>query len=356
MNSSQPRLAVQNIGKSYGKVEVLAPTSFSINSGEILAILGPSGCGKTTLLSIISGLIQPSAGDVYLDGRPLTGLPTERRGIPMVFQDHLLFPGMSVFDNVAFGLMARKCNKVEIKQRVEEVLVAVQLQGLEHRQPAELSGGQKQRVALARAIVLRPSVLLLDEPFSNLDEALRLEMRELVMESRASFGFSAIIVTHDSREALAMADRIAVMRKGKIEQLDVPSTIYFKPATTFAARFLGHSNLLSCQHLAPELLKNVAISNPTQQSLPGSQGYLCIRPENITILTEDQTANCLQAVVKTLSFSGPRVNVCLNSAAGIIRCELATQNAAALNSGQTVGLVWDSSAASIIHGNDQEVS
>jgi ABC-type Fe3+/spermidine/putrescine transport system ATPase subunit len=354
MNSGQPRLAVQDIGKSYGKAEVLAPTSFSIDSGEILAILGPSGCGKTTLLSIISGLIQPSAGEVFLDGKPLTAVPTERRGIPMVFQDHLLFPGMSVFENVAFGLMARKYNKVEIKRRVDEVLVAVKLQGLEHRQPAELSGGQKQRVALARAIVLRPSILLLDEPFSNLDEALRLEMRELVLESRAGFGFSAIIVTHDSREALAMADRIAVMRKGKIEQLDIPAAVYFKPATTFAARFLGHSNLLPCQYLAPELLKNVAISNPGQ-ARPDVQGYLCIRPENITILTEHQTANCLQAVVKTLSFSGPRVNVCLASAAGIIRCELATQNAAALNSGQRVGLVWDSSAASIIHGNDQEV-
>jgi putative spermidine/putrescine transport system ATP-binding protein len=239
---SEPALRLAGIEKCYGATVAVAGVDLEVREGEFLTLLGPSGCGKTTTLGLIAGFFAPSAGEIFLKGRPVAGLPSFKRDIGVVFQDYALFPHMTAGQNVAFGLKMRKTAPDEIGQRVKEALDLVQLRGLAERRPLELSGGQRQRVALARALVIRPAVLLLDEPLSNLDLKLREEMRVEIAAIQRRLGITTVFVTHDQGEALVMSDRIAVMNAGRIEQIGRPAEIYEKPASRFVAEFIGRMN------------------------------------------------------------------------------------------------------------------
>ncbi len=238
---------VENVRKTYGKVEALKGVSLTFKSGGLTAILGPSGCGKTTLLRSIAGFIEVDAGRIFFESEEVTGLPPQRRGTAMVFQNYALWPHMTIFDNVAYGLRLQKVPAAEIRRRVLKVLELVEIGNLadvESRKPSALSGGQQQRVALARALVVEPKVLLMDEPLSNLDAKVRQRLRAELRQLQKQVGITAIYVTHDQEEALALADTVVLMDQGTIVQTGTPQEIYLKPTTAFAAEFLGVSNQL----------------------------------------------------------------------------------------------------------------
>ena len=242
---SDAALRLAGITKRYGAVTAVDGVGLEVREGEFLTLLGPSGCGKTTTLGLIAGFFPPSAGEIYLKGRPVAGLPPFKRDIGVVFQDYALFPHMTAGENVAFGLRMRGIEKSRIQEQVDEALDLVQLRGLADRRPLELSGGQRQRVALARALVIHPTVLLLDEPLSNLDLKLREEMRVEIAGLQRRLGITTVFVTHDQGEALVMSDRIAVMNAGRIEQLGRPAEIYERPASRFVAEFIGRMNFFT---------------------------------------------------------------------------------------------------------------
>ena len=235
-------LELINVTKYYGKTLAVKNISFKVNNGEFFTLLGPSGCGKTTILRIIAGILKQDSGKILLNGEDISNIPPYERRFGYVFQNYALFPHMTVFENVAFGLKIRKLSKEEIRERVQEALRMVKLEGYENRYPRELSGGEQQRVALARSIVLRPPILLLDEPLSNLDAKLREEMRAELKTLQRKLGVTTIYVTHDQLEALSMSDRVCVMSKGKIEQIGRPMEIYRKPKNFFVANFIGEIN------------------------------------------------------------------------------------------------------------------
>ncbi len=278
---------LQGIFKRYGTTPVVKGLSLSIASGELVALLGPSGCGKTTTLRMIAGLERPDAGRLSIDGEAVDGpglhVPPERRGLSMVFQSYAVFPHRSVFDNVAYPLELQRVPAPERKARVLEALAWVRLGGLEGRMPQALSGGQLQRVAIARALVARPKVLLLDEPLSNLDARLREELRGELAALRARLKTTMIFVTHDQAEALALADRVAVMNGGVVEQLDTPQALYQRPATPFVASFVGGATVLSGVakdghfHVA-----GVALLLPSTLAAEG-EGTLVLRPEDVRV-------------------------------------------------------------------------
>ncbi|UWE19084.1 ABC transporter ATP-binding protein [Herbaspirillum huttiense] len=237
-------LNLQQVALGYGNARTAVEgLDLAVQRGEVISLLGPSGCGKTTTMRAIAGLIDLRAGRITLDGRDISRLPPNKRDIGLVFQSYALFPHLNVFDNVAFGLRLRKVPAAELRQRVEKVIAAVGLSGFEARLPAQMSGGQQQRVALARAIVIEPKLLLLDEPLSNLDAKLRVQMRAELRRIQRELGITMLYVTHDQDEALAMSDRIVVMNSGKIEQLDTPEQLFNAPRTRFVANFMGFENL-----------------------------------------------------------------------------------------------------------------
>src|SRR3954452_10598337 len=240
--SSRAGIALEGISKRFGKHEAVRDVSLSIREGEFFSLLGPSGCGKTTTLRMIAGFEVPDAGRIYLQGEDVTSLFSNRRPVNMVFQQYALFPHMSIYDNVAFGLKMKRVPRVEHRERVHELLRIVDLEGLESRRPQQLSGGQQQRVALARALVNRPAALLLDEPLGALDVKLRKQMQLELKRIQHELGTTFVYVTHDQDEALAMSDRIAVMNRGQVEQLGSPREIYERPRTAFVADFFGSLN------------------------------------------------------------------------------------------------------------------
>ena len=242
------RLKLTGVGKRYGDFLAVDDIDLELQSGEFVSLLGPSGCGKTTTLRMIAGFVDPTLGTIEMDGQILSSssgsVPPDRRQMSMIFQSYAIWPNMTVEQNVAFGLELRKIGKAEIKRRVGEMLEVVHMSHLADRYPAELSGGQQQRVALARAIVIRPSVLLLDEPLSNLDATLREEMRFEIRRLHDEFHVTTVYVTHDQAEAMVTSDRIAVMNHGRIEQVDVPRALYDRPKTRFVAGFIGRTNFI----------------------------------------------------------------------------------------------------------------
>jgi spermidine/putrescine ABC transporter ATP-binding subunit len=241
--AARPALELLGVRKRYGSVVALHETSLAVTEGTLLFLLGPSGCGKTTTLRIISGFVEPDAGEVWIRGGRVDGAPPDRRGLGMVFQHYALFPHMTVFQNVAFGLRMRRVSADAVQARVARALELVQLRGLAERYPRALSGGQQQRVALARAIVIEPTLLLLDEPLSNLDLKLRVEMRSEIRGLQRALGITTVFVTHDQEEALTMADEIVVMAEGRIVQAGTPTALYERPANRFVAEFIGEANV-----------------------------------------------------------------------------------------------------------------
>ncbi|HDZ35740.1 MAG TPA: ABC transporter ATP-binding protein [Thermococcus sp.] len=235
---------LENIVKTFGETVALKGIDLHIKAGELFTLLGPSGCGKSTTLRIIAGLDFPDSGTIYFGDQEVTYLPSSKRGAVLVFQNYALWPHMTVFDNVAYGLKLRKLPKDEIKKKVEWALELIKLEGFADRYPTQLSGGQQQRVAIARALVVEPKVLLLDEPLSNLDAKLRLEMRSEIRRIQRELGITVIYVTHDQEEAMAISDRIAVMNVGTVEQVGTPKEIYETPKTEFVASFMGKTNVI----------------------------------------------------------------------------------------------------------------
>jgi len=237
-------LKVNNLSKNFGKVKAVQEVSFEATEGKVLSLLGPSGCGKTTTLRCIAGFENPDRGEIYLDDRKITPIPPEKRGIGMVFQSYALWPHMTVYGNLAFGLQIRKVPKDEITKKIKKVLGMVQLEGYENRYPRQMSGGQQQRIAMARALVFEPDIMLLDEPLSNLDAQLREEMRFEFTELQKKLGITAVYVTHDQAEALVISDKIVILDQGKIVQSGAPKEIYSNPKNKFVAGFIAVTSFI----------------------------------------------------------------------------------------------------------------
>ena len=238
-------LKVKNLSKNFGKVKAVQEVSFEATEGEVLSLLGPSGCGKTTMLRCIAGFENPDRGEIYLDDRKITSIPPEKRGIGMVFQNYALWPHMTVYGNLAFGLQIRKVPKDEITKKIKKVLGMVQLEGYENRYPRQMSGGQQQRIAMARALIFEPGIMLLDEPLSNLDAQLREEMRFEFTELQRKLGITAIYVTHDQAEALVISDKILILDQGKMIQFGTPKEIYSNPKNKFVAGFIAVTSFIN---------------------------------------------------------------------------------------------------------------
>ena len=284
-------IKIENLSKSYTKGKlVLQPLDLEISSGELFFLLGPSGCGKSTLLRLIAGFLQPDSGKIYFNGKDVTDLPPEKRNAPMVFQNYALWPHLTVFENVAFGLKAQKLPKNEIKERTMEALKVVRMEEFAERKTPLLSGGQQQRVALARALAVAPELILLDEPLSNLDAKLRDEMRDELRTICRDRKLTAVYVTHDRREALSMADRMAVLNGGTISQMGRPDELYRQPANRFTAEFLGDINIIAGEVVADGDVKTALgiFKNVTTHPV-GSCVTLAVRPEAVVI---DPAAEC----------------------------------------------------------------
>jgi iron(III) transport system ATP-binding protein len=292
-------ITLSDLSIRFGKVEVISGLDLVVEQGRFFTLLGPSGCGKTTLLRAIAGFNTPSTGRILFDDQDMTRTPTHKRDIGMVFQDYALFPDKTVFDNVAFGLRARKMPEAQIRTRVMRYLDRVELAPLADRLPAQMSGGQRQRVALARALVIEPQVLLMDEPLSNLDAKLRMQMRDAILDLQREAGITTVFVTHDQEEALAMSDAIAVMNRGRIEQLGTPVQLYGTPQSAYVADFIGSANVLpvALDTAAGSVAGPIAAGAATVHcrlaghplaarsfvSLPAGAGMLVARPEDISI-------------------------------------------------------------------------
>src|SRR5215468_2401205 len=274
-------LALAHLSKRYGDFYAVRDVSLKIADGEFLVLLGPSGCGKTTTLRMIAGFIEPSAGHVALAGQDVTLLPPWKRNAGMVFQSYALFPHMTVAQNIAFGLEMRKLARAEIERRVEEALALVRLSGFGARLPRQLSGGQQQRVALARALAIRPDVLLLDEPLSNLDAKLRQEVRVEIRELQRQLGLTTVMVTHDQEEALTMADRLVVMNEGSVHQVGNQRDLYERPADRFVAGFVGRSTFLAGTVEAPGLFQTDGKLRVRCPAGPTGKAVLALRPERV---------------------------------------------------------------------------
>ncbi|MFQ6052643.1 MAG: ABC transporter ATP-binding protein [Candidatus Bathyarchaeia archaeon] len=304
----------KGITKRFGDVVAAYDVNLEIADGEFFTLLGPSGCGKTTTLRIIAGLEQPDEGRIYFSGEDVTDLPPYKRNTGMVFQNYALWPHMTVFDNVAYGLKVRKVPKGEIRERVLEALELVKLGGLEGRFPSQLSGGQQQRVALARVLVINPGVLLLDEPLSNLDAKLRVEMREEIKELQRKLGITTIYVTHDQEEAMVISDRIAIQDRGAIRQIGRPVEIYNRPRDIFIATFIGRGTLLEGVAETAEEPLRVRVGNITLHGVAssahaeigkGDRVACVLRPESFTLREPEEPSNMFEGTTEWTAFVGP---------------------------------------------------
>ncbi|MCG5217868.1 ABC transporter ATP-binding protein [Streptosporangium sp. KLBMP 9127] len=322
------RLRLDGVRKVLGGKEVVSAVDLETEPGEFLTLLGPSGCGKSTTLNMVAGHLTADGGVIEVDGRDVTGTPPHRRSMGMVFQSYALFPHMTIADNVAFGLRMRKVAAAERDRQVAEVLEMVGLDGMAGRHPRQLSGGQQQRAALARALVIQPDLLLLDEPFSNLDAQLRVRLREEVGALQRRIGTTTILVTHDQEEALAVSDRIAVMADGVIHQLDRPREIYLRPGTDFVAQFIGEVNALdgtaagftrdgyACRVADATVAATPAGEAPAE----GTEVRVYVRPEVVRIRT-DRTSG-LVGTVRETRFLGSRIRCVVATPAGDVTAAL----------------------------------
>jgi putative spermidine/putrescine transport system ATP-binding protein len=353
------QLSLDRLEKKYGATAAVASVSLEVADGELVVLLGPSGCGKTTTLRMVAGFVDATAGDVRLDGQSIIGLPPHRREMGLVFQSYALFPHMTVARNIAFGLEMRRMNRAAIDAQVQKMLQLARLEPLAQRFPRQLSGGQQQRVALARALAINPRVLLLDEPLSNLDAALRAEVgRDIRLLQRAA-GLTTIMVTHDQDEAMAMADRLVLMKDGAVEQAGTQEDLYERPASPFVAGFIGRSNLL------PVTLADhgLAVADGASLSLAGAYTArgdctLALRPERLTIGPGAPGAGLIQGTVELASYLGatrehlvrigPNQRLLVRDlTAGVARLHAA---------GEAVTLTWELGAERLFDGAGRAVA
>ena len=297
-------IQIDNVTKAYGKNIVIQGLSAEIQPGEFFTLLGPSGCGKTTLLRMIIGFNSIEGGEIRVDGKVINQIPTNRRNMGMVFQNYAVFPHMSVRDNVAYGLKTRHVPKAERYKRADEILKLVKIDDYADRMPTQLSGGQQQRVALARAIVIQPEVLLMDEPLSNLDAKLRVEMRNVIKRIQRQVGITTVYVTHDQEEALAISDRIAVMHGGVIQQIGTPKHIYQRPANEFVSSFIGLSNFVDAENQNGTLDFGCGYRVPMSTLRPDAGRKVCVavRPEEFLIRSAEEPG--IPATVRSSVFLG----------------------------------------------------
>lgn len=348
---------ISGLRKSYGDVVALSNIDISIQSGQFYTLLGPSGCGKTTLLRTIAGFHYQDSGSIIVDEKSIETIPAHKRDVAMVFQDYAVFPHLSVFNNVAFGLKQRKVPSTELKTRVEEALRVVQMEHLASRMPHELSGGQQQRVGLARAIVVRSSVLLMDEPLSNLDAKLRVELRAELRKIQQNLGMTTVYVTHDQEEALAMSDVVCVMYNGIIQQAASPFEIYANPANKFVAGFVGGNNFL-----AVETTKGTATLKASSTALgkttTDTNLVAAIRPESLSVGAPNTSLNdddvSVEATVEQMSFVGREVELYARTATGEILKSTTRPNehTLALGIGDPTTLIFKRSQALLFEDSD----
>jgi spermidine/putrescine transport system ATP-binding protein len=356
-------ISVESVRKRFGGVEAVAGVDFEIHEGEFFTMLGPSGCGKTTTLRMIAGFEEPDQGRILLRGEDVTHVPPNRRNVNMVFQHYALFPHMSIAENIAFGLKLKKLSRPEQRERVQEILRVIGLQGLERRKPAQLSGGQQQRVALARALVNRPAALLLDEPLGALDVKLRKQLQLELKRIQVELGTTFVYVTHDQEEALGMSDRIAVMNGGHIEQIGGPKEVYELPQTAFVADFIGSLNAIDFRvdDLAGDLAvmqlgdgeRLAVLASP--QTARGASVKVAVRPERIRVAAAGDGApvggSRVSGTIAEIVFLGPMTQFHVDTAAGrIVSYRMDDDAAARLREGSVVVLTWGPEHASVLAG------
>jgi len=313
-------LRLDGVGRQFGGQDALSDLSLTIQAGEFIALLGPSGCGKSTALNCLAGLLPLTAGGIWQDDKRIDVLPPEKRGFGMVFQNYALFPHMTVRGNIAFGLQMRHLSKADVKRRTDEAIRLVQLDEHASKLPGQLSGGQQQRVAIARAVVLEPSLVLMDEPLSNLDAKLRLEMRTEIRRLHQSLGLTTVYVTHDQEEALSMADRLVVLRKGRVQQIGTPEDLHTRPSNWHVADFMGFRNLFQVT-VAETDRDGVVIegqglrmrATPMGELTRGDTAAVGVRPEDVVISTGHSSTspgpNVLEATVEVVEYQGREMAV-----------------------------------------------
>jgi len=330
------------VTKAWGETLAVDDVSFAVEKGHLVVLLGPSGCGKSTLLRLIAGLDDPASGAIEIEGRDVVGLTGSARGVAMVFQSYALFPHLSVADNITFGLAVRGTPKREMLLRLDKIVALLGLEALLRRKPAELSGGQQQRVALGRALIAEAPVCLLDEPLSNLDAQLRQELRREIRSLQQRLGITMIYVTHDQTEAMSMADRVILMRAGRIEQNGTPAELYERPATLFTARFIGGApmNLLDLDD-GPQGAVVAGTAGPALFAASGRGRMLGLRPEDVTVDTGTGRGR-FHATVTAVEYLGAEALVtCMIGERSILA---RTRGDGAPSVGATVGLIWEASA------------
>lgn len=317
MNTNSIHLKIANVSKQFGNVQALDNVSIAIPKGSFTTFLGPSGCGKTTMLRTIAGFYEPDQGEIYIGERLINQVPSHKRNAIMVFQDYALFPHMNIGENIAYGLKIQKIPENEIAKKVEKTMQYLGIQGLEMRVPGQISGGQQQRVALARALIMEPEVLLLDEPLSNLDAKLRMNIRAELRQLQKRLGITTIYVTHDQGEALALSDQIAVMNKGQIVQIGSPWNIYYMPVNTFVADFVGTANLLEgkvMEKYEDYLIAHIdnidiRIEEPNATVARGKIITICVRPETIKTFRKapEDATNIVKGTIINYIFEGSHI-------------------------------------------------
>jgi putative spermidine/putrescine transport system ATP-binding protein len=335
--SAQGGVAVEltDLTRTYGAVKALDGLNLRMEPGEFVALLGPSGCGKTTALRILAGLDRATSGTVTVDGRDLTSVPANKRDMGMVFQAYSLFPHLTAAENVEFGLKMRGGTKAERGTRASEMLDLVGLSEHAHKYASEMSGGQQQRIALARALAIRPRVLLLDEPLSALDAKVRTQLRDEIRRVQLEVGTTTLFVTHDQEEALAVADRVGVMSRGKLEQLAPPAEVYANPATPFVAEFVGLNNQVPAQVSAGRTSIFGAEVPTLAGSITSGAGIAMVRPESVTVTADAEGG----ATVKSVAFLGPISRVYVELADGtVVHAQLSSSRAREFTPGQAVAV------------------
>lgn len=316
MKENKIKVSLKEITRKYENGDGIENINLDVYEGELLTLLGPSGCGKTTLLRTIGGFLKLDSGKIVLDNEDVSKLPPEKRPTAMVFQSYNLWPHMTIFDNLAFGLKIRKINKSLIEDEIKKILKLVKMEGIEKKYPSQLSGGQQQRVAIARALLLKPSLLLLDEPFSALDARIRAQMREELKKIQTTLGITVVFVTHDQEEAMTLSDRIVVMNKGKFEQIGTPGEIYDKPKSKFVAGFIGNMNFFE---------KGSAV--------------IAVRPENILLKKEAQSE--YTGSIENVMILGHYAEVNVKTEVGTVKSYISREEASNYKIAETVSILFE---------------